>query len=117
MYERIESWDDFAPSLSRIETFSEEPGGLQAIDGDDDMLTVMARELVENKGIGESADSIWRNVQQLRPSTSAVDEGDLEDTPIEQEDLKTTTMLPLTPESIRLPRGYSHKTTGQLSLF
>ena len=31
--------------------------GLQAIDGDDDMLTAMARELVENKGIGESADS------------------------------------------------------------
>ena len=43
--------------------------GLQAIDGDDDMLTAMARELVENKGIGESADSIWRSVQQLRPST------------------------------------------------
>ena len=34
--------------------------GLQAIDGDDDMLTAMARELVENKGIGESADSVWR---------------------------------------------------------
>ena len=43
--------------------------GLQAIDGDDDMLTAMARELVQNKGIGESADSIWRSVQQLRPST------------------------------------------------
>jgi hypothetical protein len=41
--------------------------GLQAIDGDDDMLTAMARELVENKGIGESADSVWK---QLRPSTS-----------------------------------------------
>ena len=25
----------------------------------------------ENKGIGESADSVWRTVQQLRPSTSA----------------------------------------------
>src|SRR5450755_4320785 len=44
--------------------------GFQAIDGDDDMLTAMARELVENKGIGESADSVWRNVQQLRPSAS-----------------------------------------------
>jgi len=32
--------------------------GLQAIDGDDDILTAMARELVENKGIGESADSV-----------------------------------------------------------
>ena len=30
--------------------------GLQAIDGDDDMLTAMARELVQNRGIGESAD-------------------------------------------------------------
>jgi hypothetical protein len=45
--------------------------GLQAIDGDDDMLTAMARELVENKGIGESADSVWKNLQQLRPASSA----------------------------------------------
>ena len=49
--------------------------GLQVIDGDDDMLTAMARELIENKGIGESADSVWRNVRQLRPSTSAGVEG------------------------------------------
>ena len=42
--------------------------GLQAIDGDDDMLTAMARELVANKGIGESADSVWKSLQQLRPS-------------------------------------------------
>ena len=61
--------------------------GLQAIDGDDDMLTAMARELVENKGIGESADSIWRNVQQLRPSTSALAEEEPVDTPIEREEL------------------------------
>ena len=44
--------------------------GLQAIDGDDDMLTAMARELVQNKGIGESADSVWRSLGTLRPSTS-----------------------------------------------
>ena len=41
--------------------------GLQAIDGDDDMLTAMARELVENKGIGESSQSIWRNLAELQP--------------------------------------------------
>jgi len=35
------------------------------------MLTAMARELVENKRIGESADSIWRSLQQLRPAPSA----------------------------------------------
>jgi len=102
--------------------------GLQAIDGDDDMLTAMARELVENKGIGESADSIWRNVQQLRPSASAVSEAEPLDTPIQREDHEASTMLPLTSDSIpdsvlvetaRLPRGYSHKAaeSRQLSLF
>jgi hypothetical protein len=34
--------------------------GLQNIDEDDDMLSAMARELVERNGIGESADSVWR---------------------------------------------------------
>jgi len=34
--------------------------GLQTIDEDDDMLSAMARELVEKNGIGESADAIWR---------------------------------------------------------
>ena len=34
--------------------------GLQNIDEDDDMLSAMARELVERNGIGESADSVWK---------------------------------------------------------
>src|SRR5438309_2207710 len=34
--------------------------GLQSIDEDDDMLSAMARELVERNGIGETADSVWR---------------------------------------------------------
>src|SRR5581483_2277733 len=34
--------------------------GLQTIDEDDDMLSAMARELVERNGIGESADAVWR---------------------------------------------------------
>ncbi len=38
--------------------------GLQAIDGDDDLLMAMARELVQEKGIGESADAIWRNLRK-----------------------------------------------------
>lgn len=40
--------------------------GLQAIDGDDDTLTAMAREPVQNKGMGGSADSVWKSLQQLR---------------------------------------------------
>jgi hypothetical protein len=34
--------------------------GLQSIDEDDDMLSAMARELVERNGIGDSADSVWK---------------------------------------------------------
>jgi len=48
--------------------------GLQSIDEDDDMLSAMARELVERNGIGESADAVWKALntehQKLFPSTS-----------------------------------------------
>jgi len=48
--------------------------GLQAIDEGDDILMAMARELVTEKGIGESADAVWKRlvekqaeVFQVRP--------------------------------------------------
>jgi superfamily II DNA or RNA helicase len=48
--------------------------GLQSIDEDDDMLSAMARELVERNGIGESADSVWKALsaehQKLSPAAS-----------------------------------------------
>ena len=48
--------------------------GLQNIDEDDDMLSAMARELVERNGIGETADSVWKALsaehQKLFPATS-----------------------------------------------
>jgi len=49
--------------------------GLQSIDEDDDMLSAMARELVERDGIGETANSIWRGGlntehQKLFPTTA-----------------------------------------------
>ena len=48
--------------------------GLQSIDEDDDMLSAMARELVERNGIGENADAVWRALntehQKLFPTTS-----------------------------------------------
>jgi hypothetical protein len=34
--------------------------GLQTIDEDDDMLSAMARELVEKNGIGDNADAVWK---------------------------------------------------------
>ncbi|HYW40049.1 MAG TPA: hypothetical protein VE957_18205 [Terriglobales bacterium] len=48
--------------------------GLQSIDEDDDMLSAMARELVERNGIGETADAVWRALntehQKLFPRNS-----------------------------------------------
>jgi hypothetical protein len=38
--------------------------GLQAIDEGDDILMAMARELVTEKGIGESAAAVWRELQK-----------------------------------------------------
>jgi hypothetical protein len=37
--------------------------GLQVIDDGDDILMAMARELVTEKGIGESADLVWKRLQ------------------------------------------------------
>ncbi len=36
--------------------------GLQALDTDEDLLSAMARELVEKAGIGETADAVWREL-------------------------------------------------------
>jgi hypothetical protein len=102
--------------------------GLQAIDGDDDMLTAMARELVENKGIGESAASIWRNVQQLRPATPAPAEDQSVDTSMEVVDVGLPEAPSLTFEQVPTPAlveatdlsrrsSIRSSETGQLSLF
>ena len=52
--------------------------GLQNIDEDDDMLSAMARELVERNGIGETADAVWkalnREHQTLFSATSRSNE-------------------------------------------
>jgi hypothetical protein len=40
--------------------------GLQSIDEDDDMLSAMARELVERNGIGDSADSRGPSVSNIK---------------------------------------------------
>jgi superfamily II DNA or RNA helicase len=103
--------------------------GLQAIDGDDDMLTAMARELVENRGIGESADEIWRAVGGFQPVGSIPSVEELPDpipTPIDSE-VPETLPFPLEPvvpnsvlvEAAQMPRRTSRRAEriGQLSLF
>jgi superfamily II DNA or RNA helicase len=53
--------------------------GLQNIDEDDDMLSAMARELVERNGIGETADAVWKALnaehQKLFPATVGASPG------------------------------------------
>ncbi|HLG96666.1 MAG TPA: helicase-related protein [Bryobacteraceae bacterium] len=43
--------------------------GIQALEDDDDMLTSMARDLVTQRGVGERADAIWKELQAQRPTT------------------------------------------------
>jgi hypothetical protein len=40
--------------------------GLQALDTDEDLMSAMARELVEKAGVGESADAVWRELGDER---------------------------------------------------
>lgn len=102
--------------------------GLQAIDGDDDMLTAMARELVENKGIGESADNVWKSLGQLRPTPPLPTGEGLVNAPPEQVEADVLATLsvaaepnPQTPllDSATYAQRSSRKSseTGQLSLF
>ena len=46
--------------------------GLQAIDEGDDILMAMARELVTEKGIGESADAVWKQLQKQQAEVFGV---------------------------------------------
>jgi hypothetical protein len=63
-------------SLAMEGKFSNE--GLQGIEDDDDVLTAMARELVTQRGVGESASAVWKAVQEqharLLPASSVLDE-------------------------------------------
>jgi hypothetical protein len=103
--------------------------GLQAIDGDDDMLTAMARELVENRGIGESADEVWRAVGGFQPVGSNPPVEELPDPIATATESEVTEALPFPPEpavsnsalveAARIPRRTSRRAerVGQLSLF
>jgi len=55
--------------------------GLQSLDTDEDLMSAMARELVEKAGVGASADQMWRELERERervaqPSSLMVEEDD-----------------------------------------
>ncbi len=47
--------------------------GLNALEDDDDVLTAMARELVTQQRIGESAETLWRELRAQPGSLAAPD--------------------------------------------
>jgi hypothetical protein len=57
--------------------------GLQALDTDEDLMSAMARELVQKAGVGESADAVWRDLdkerEKIQPRSAVVIEPGLEE--------------------------------------
>ena len=57
--------------------------GLQALDTDEDLMSAMARELVEKAGVGESADGVWRDLdkerEKIQPPTAVAVESEPEE--------------------------------------
>ncbi len=45
--------------------------GIHSLDADDDLLAAMARELVEQGGVGQSADAVWDELRLERAAYAA----------------------------------------------
>jgi SNF2 family DNA or RNA helicase len=50
---------------------------LQSLDEGDDVLTSLARELVMNRGVGESADAVWRELRAQSGITGRIPDSEL----------------------------------------
>jgi hypothetical protein len=57
--------------------------GLQALDTDEDLMSAMARELVEKAGVGESADAVWRDLDKERERIQPRSAGVVDSEPVE----------------------------------
>jgi hypothetical protein len=75
--------------------------GLQAIDEGDDILMAMARELVTEKGIGESADAVWKRLVEKQAEVFGIRA--VETSPMEAELPGKAVPEVITPESAPLP--------------
>jgi hypothetical protein len=91
--------------------------GLQALDGDDDMLTAMARELAQNRGIGESADLLWKRVGEFLPSAGVACEAE-QSPETEVKDLfSSDAMAEIIPNLPSIDSNSTSSPALQLSLF
>ena len=76
--------------------------GLQAFDIDEDLMSAMARELVEKAGVGESADAVWRDLdrewEKIQPRPAAGEpEPETESAPVPAFDLTPQPIPELAP--------------------
>jgi hypothetical protein len=79
--------------------------GLQALEEDDDMLTAMARELVTEKGIGESAAAVWRQIQAEHNNVVASTIPMPEIAPVTEVEPRTTPPIMPVPPSLLAPNA------------
>jgi hypothetical protein len=86
--------------------------GLQAIDEGDDILMAMARELVTEKGIGETASMVWKQLQKQQTEVFGVRA--MEAMPSDTE--STPTIEPV-PENIMPPPAPESTVIAQLLEF
>jgi hypothetical protein len=86
--------------------------GLQAIDEGDDILMAMARELVTEKRIGESADAVWKSLQKQQAEVFGV-------RPVETSPAETELKPPAgdLPEVIISPPALIPEMVTQLLMF
>ena len=84
-------------SLAMEGKFSAE--GLQAV-GDEDMLMAMARELVTEKGVGESASAVWRELQKRHEETFGTSQETVTEVADEVEPALAVPMPPETPSPL-----------------
>lgn len=84
--------------------------GLQAIDEGDDFLMAMARELVTEKGIGENAAAVWKELQRQQAETFGV-------RPVEPQTADADAPPFVEPEMIVPPQPLVPSVVTQLLMF
>jgi hypothetical protein len=88
-------------SIAMEEKFATD--GLQAIDEGDDILMAMARELVTEKGIGESADLVWKQLQRQQAEVFGVRAGEISQSAMEPEPPERDVRAVIIPPPVPIP--------------
>jgi hypothetical protein len=80
--------------------------GPQAIDERDTILMAMARELVTDKGIGESADAVWKRLVEKQAEVFGVHAAEASPSEIETEPSAVSVPESIIPPAAPIPGSY-----------